>query len=101
MITIRQNLKTVSPFTIVAKLFFTCKKFNFVNDEVAVGRPKLGHTTGPYAWKIKFIYVTNQLFYKNFYNSIITPFYIIISLPQDPLVSTIVPSDCSIFYKPT
>ena len=29
-------------FTIVAKLFFSCKKIYFVNDEVWAGCPKLG-----------------------------------------------------------
>ena len=38
------NFKTDSPFTIVAKLFFTCKNLYFVNDKVRAGCPKLGHT---------------------------------------------------------
>ena len=39
------NFKTGSPFIIVAKLFFTLKNLNFVNDEVRAGFPKLGHST--------------------------------------------------------
>ena len=39
-----QKAETYSPFTIVEKIFFTCKKINYKNDEVRVGCPKLGHT---------------------------------------------------------
>ena len=34
-----------SPFTVVAKLFFTRKNSYFVNVEVMAGCPNLGHTT--------------------------------------------------------
>ena len=37
-------IKSGSPFTMVAKLFFTCKNLYFVNDEVRAVCPKLGHT---------------------------------------------------------
>ena len=40
-----KNVKTDSSFTIVSKLFFSCKNFYFVNNEVTVGCPKLGETT--------------------------------------------------------
>ena len=37
--------KTIFKLTIIVKLFFTCKIFNFVNYEVRAECPKLGHTT--------------------------------------------------------
>ena len=37
--------KTIFKLTIVVKLFFTCKIFNFVNYEVRAECLKLGHTT--------------------------------------------------------
>ena len=39
------NFKTDSPFTKFAKIFFTLKKLNFVNDEVWTGCQKLGLAT--------------------------------------------------------
>ena len=40
-----KQFKTGSPFTIIAKLFLTCKNIYFVNDEVRAGCLKLEHTT--------------------------------------------------------
>ena len=40
----RNDFKTDSPFTIIAKLFFTRKSSYFVYDKVRAGCLKLGHT---------------------------------------------------------
>ena len=45
------NFKTDSPFTIGAKVFFTCKNLYFVNDEVKAGCPKLGRKPIKLAWQ--------------------------------------------------
>ena len=44
-VAILRKKETDSPFTSVAKLFFTCKNLYFVNDEVWAGCPKLRHAT--------------------------------------------------------